>query len=90
MENKKFSDLKVGDMLHIYDKYSENKYKESKLTNVRIANSYFVLCCSFGSYVESYIVDYNELDFYIVESNAGILTKCISTSMDKLLLELEE
>ena len=27
---KKFSELKVGDMLHIYDKYSEELLEESK------------------------------------------------------------
>jgi len=81
MENKRFCDLKVGDMLHIYF----GTIIEKKINKIEKIHSLLVIENDF----QTYFVQDTEKDFIIIEHvmDNGRVTEAIATSMDRLLLE---
>lgn len=82
---KKFSELKVGDMLYIY---FNKDYIEKKISKLEKIHGLLVIENDF----QTYFVQDTEKDFIIIEHvmDNGRITEAIATSMDKLLIELEE
>ena len=85
MENKKFSELKVGDMLHIYYK----DFISKKITKIDRDERGMIIYTQFDSYT---LVDREkEKEFHICDYKVGyFIVEAIATSMDRLLLEMEE
>ena len=83
MENKKFSELKVGDMLYIYFE----TIIEKKINKIEKIHGLLVIENDF----QTYFVQDIEKDFIIIEHvmDNGRITEAIATSMDRLLLETE-
>ena len=81
---KKFSDLVVGDSLYIYF----GTIIEKKINKIEKIHGLLVIENDF----QTYFVQDTEKDFIIIEHvmDNGRITEAISTSMDKLLIELEE
>ena len=82
MENKKFSELKVGDMLHIYYK----DFISKKITKIDRDERGMIIYTQFDSYT---LVDIEkEKEFHICDYKVGyFIVEAIATSMDRLLLE---
>ena len=83
MENKRFCDLKVGDMLYIYFE----TIIEKKINKIEKIHGLLVIENDF----QTYFVQDTEKDFIIIEHvmDNGRITEAIATSMDRLLLETE-
>ena len=81
MENKRFCDLKVGDMLYIYFE----TIIEKKINKIEKIHGLLVIENDF----QTYFVQDAEKDFIIIEHvmDNGRITEAIATSMDRLLLE---
>lgn len=81
---KKFSDLVVGDMLYIYF----GTIIEKKINKIEKIHGLLVVENDF----QTYFVQDTEKDFIIIEHvmDNGKITEAISTSMDRLLLEIGE
>lgn len=81
---KKFSDLVVGDMLYIYF----GTIIEKKINKIEKIHGLLVVENDF----QTYFVQDTEKDFIIIEHvmDNGRITEAISTSIDRLLLEMEE
>lgn len=81
---KKFSDLVVGDMLYIYF----GTIIEKKINKIEKIHGLLVIENDF----QTYFVQDTEKDFIIIEHvmDNGRITEAISTSIDRLLLEMEE
>ena len=84
MENKRFCDLKVGDNLYIYFE----TIIEKKINKIEKIHGLLVIENDF----QTYFVQDAEKDFIIIEHvmDNGRITEAIATSMDRLLLEMEE
>ena len=83
-KNKKFSELKVGDDLHIF-KYPKEYFKEKilKIQKTKENTVWFI------TENNSYFVGNLNVDFAVTESYYEIeVFQAIATSMDRLLLEL--
>ena len=78
---KKFSELKVGDMLYIYFE----TIIEKKINKIEKIHGLLVIENDF----QTYFVQDIEKDFIIIEHvmDNGRITEAIATSMDRLLLE---
>ena len=86
MENKKFSELVVGDSLFIYDYFKKENFREEKIIYIEKVGS--------GLHIKTknffYIMLYCECNFKITTESGIIVTEAIATSMDRLLLETME
>ena len=81
---KKFSELVVGDMLYIFfgTIIEKNINKIEKIHGLLVIENDF----------QTYFVQDAEKDFIIIEHvmDNGRITEAIATSIDRLLLEMEE
>lgn len=78
---KRFCDLKVGDIF--FTKFNDEVFKKA-IQNIDLIDNVLFL----EVYGGLYIIEDVEKDFTILENNLGNVY--ISTSMDKLLLEVSE
>lgn len=92
---KKFSELVVGDSLFIY--YSElskqkvidtfgSNFLERKILKIESFKQNIKIYTSF----DIFLFRLSEIDFLIINEDGRGIIEAISTSMDKLLIELEE
>ena len=87
---KKFSELKVGDSLHYYEDKDES-FKSLQITEITKIKKSLLICCELGNFcVIKFLINNTEDDFCITDLNCHRIWQAIATSMDKLLIELEE
>ena len=89
MENKKFSELKVGDRLSYYENRLD-EYRELKIKEIVKIKKSLLIFCELGNFcVIKFLINNTEDDFCIIDINCMEIWQAISTSMDRLLLETE-
>ena len=89
MENKKFSELKVGDRLSYYENRLD-EYRELKIKEIVKIKKSLLIFCELGNFcVIKFLINNTEDDFCIIDLNCMEIWQAISTSMDRLLLETE-
>ena len=89
MENKKFSELKVGDKLSYYENRLD-EYRELKIKEIVKIKKSLLIFCELGNFcVIKFLINNTEDDFCIIDLNCMEIWQAISTSMDRLLLETE-
>ena len=87
MENKKFSELKVGDKLSYYENRLD-EYRELKIKEIVKIKKSLLIFCELGNFcVIKFLINNTEDDFCIIDLNCMEIWQAISTSMDRLLLE---
>ena len=87
MENKKFSELKVGDRLSYYENRLD-EYRELKIKEIVKIKKSLLIFCELGNFcVIKFLINNTEDDFCIIDLNCMEIWQAISTSMDRLLLE---
>ena len=87
MENKKFSELKVGDRLSYYENRLD-EYRELKIKEIVKIKKSLLIFCELGNFcVIKFLINNTEDDFCIIDLNCMEIWQEISTSMDRLLLE---
>ena len=87
MENKRFSDLKVGDRLSYYENRLD-EYRELKIKEIVKIKKSLLIFCELGNFcVIKFLINNTEDDFCIIDLNCMEIWQAISTSMDRLLLE---
>ena len=87
---KKFSELKVGDRLSYYENRLD-EYRELKIKEIVKIKKSLLIFCELGNFcVIKFLINNTEDDFCIIDLNCMEIWQAISTSMDKLLIELEE
>ena len=88
MENKKFSELKVGDRLSYYENRLD-EYRELKIKEIVKIKKSLLIFCELGNFcVIKFLINNTEDDFCIIDLNCMEIWQAISTSMDRLLLEV--
>ena len=83
---KRFSDLKVGDKIYYTIYGTPREGKILSISHNRNTNSKIFYTKDGSFEIEP---EFIEKDFYIKEWSSGLVTN-ISTSIDRLLLEMEE
>jgi len=87
---KKFSDLVVGDSLYYYEDKDES-FKGLQITEITKIKNSLLIYCRLGKFCTiKFLVNNIEDDFCITDLNCCRIWQAIATSMDKLLIELEE
>ena len=81
---KKFSELKVGDSFFIYFE----EFLEKKIVEIEKIHGLLAIKNDF----QTYFIQDTEKDFIVIDHvmDNGKITEAISTSMDRLLLEIGE
>ena len=84
---KKFSELKVGDMLSYYENRLD-EYRELKIKEIVKIKKSLLIFCELGNFcVIKFLINNTEDDFCIIDLNCMEIWQAISTSLDRLLLE---
>ena len=87
MENKRFCDLKVGDVLHYYEDKDES-FKSLQITEITKIKKSLLIYCKLGKFCTiKFLINNTDDDFCIIDLNCHRIWQAISTSMDRLLLE---
>ena len=87
---KKFSELKVGDRLSYYENRLD-EYRELKIKEIVKIKKSLLIFCELGNFcVIKFLINNTEDDFCIIDLNCMEIWQAISTSMDRLLLEVSE
>ena len=87
---KKFSELKVGDSLSYYENRLD-EYRELKIKEIKKIKKSLLIICELGNFcIIKFLVNNIEDDFCIIDLNCLRIWQAISTSMDRLLLEVGE